>query len=164
MRSEVRQSKGFVFLAVLGVMAVTILLAFAMSGTTQHSYYATGLSLVAVQEDLMTQSAADYALLLLAEKKMKADGLPQPFTIVSDHLRGRKVTGNVTVVAVTEETIYKWLNVAYQPGDIWIHVVSPQMKLEQGVGERWLLSNREGRRPRPIDMSSVSVFKGILPR
>ena len=144
-------------------MAVTILLAFAMSGATQHSYHTTGLSLVAVQEDLMTQSATDYALFLLAQKQMKTDGEARPFTIVSDHLRVRKVAGNVTAVDVTpEHPIYGLLNIAYRPGDVWMHIVSPQMKAEQGVGERWLLSNREGRRRRPIDVSSI--FKGTRRR
>ena len=63
-----RKSKGaraFVFMAVLGTMAVTIILAFAMSSTTQHSYSMTGLRLLDAQEDLLVRSAAEYALAMI---------------------------------------------------------------------------------------------------
>ena len=154
-------SKAFVFLAVLGVMAVTILLAFAMSAATQYSYHTTGLSLSRVQEELLLESGADYALALVAQKKMAADGKAQPFTIVSDHLRNRKEEATVDVSEATaEQPIYKLLALAYRPGDIWIHVVSPTMLAQQGFGERWLLANVAGRRLRPIDVTAA--FKGTI--
>jgi hypothetical protein len=161
MKRSACESKGFVFLAVLGVMAVTILLAFAMSGATQYSYHTTGLGLLDVQEEIMARSAADYALALVAQKKMPTDGKPQPFTIVSDHLRARKLEGNMDVAeAAPAHPIYKLLALAHRPGDVWVHVVSPQMQAQYGRGERWLLCNTTGKRLRPIDVTSA--FRGAL--
>jgi len=151
-----RTSKGFVFLAVLGVMAVTILIVFAMSGATQYSYHATGRSLVDVQEQLMVQSAVDYALSLIAQNKMTADGKPQPFAIVADQLQKREVTGEVVVTAMDpNHPIYQVAGFVARPGDVLVRVASPQMQQRYGRGERWLLCNAAGGRQRSVDVTDL---------
>ena len=156
MRNATRRCKGFVFLATLGVMAVAFLIVFAMSGTTHFSYHATDRALGEVQEQLMAQSAADYALFLISQKKMATDGTPQPFVIASDHLRGTTVVGTVGVTEpLPGQAIYQLPALAHRPGDVLVHVVSPQMDARYGRGERHLLCNLAGRRLRPIDVSLI---------
>jgi len=156
MREAKRDSRGFVFLAVLGVMAVTLLLAFAMSSATQFSYSRTALSLFDVQEEQMARSAADYALLMIAQKKMAADGKPQPFSLFADPAPSPTGKGTVAATEPTPaEPFYKSLSLAHRPGDVLVHVV-PAPLPERGMrGGRYLLCNPAGRRVRPIDVTAA---------
>jgi len=143
-------------LAALGVMAVTILLVFAMSGATECSLSVTGSSLADVQAQLTARSAADYALLLIAQKKMATDGKPQPFAIVTDQLRKRAEAGEVAVTEVgPEHSVYRSAGLVHYPGDALIHVISAKMGEPQRRSERWLLGNSAGKRLRPIDVTSL---------
>jgi len=152
------RSRGFVFLAALGVMAVAFLIVLAMSGTTRFAYHSTGTTLGEVQEQIMARSAADYACFLVAQKKMPADGTAS-FTIVTDTIlydvtKGKQgaCTGTATVV-LPEQQLYQSLGLVPRAGDILIHVVSPQMLERYGRGERRLLCNYAGQRLRPIDVT-----------
>jgi len=160
MRNSARKSKGFVFLAVLGVMAVALLIAFAISSSTQFSYRQTGISLLDVQEQLMARTAADYALALLAQKKMAADGKPQPFAFTSDQRTKSTVEGNIEVTpAAPDQPVYKLTALTPRPGDVVVHVFSEAMFKRSGRGERYFLCNTAGGRARPIDVTAAFIGK-----
>ncbi|MCX8037414.1 MAG: hypothetical protein N3D11_10300 [Candidatus Sumerlaeia bacterium] len=154
-----KRSQGYVFLAVLGVMAVALLLTFAVSGATQFSYQRTAAAWVNMQEQVMARSAADYALLLLAQKKMAADGKPQPFRFVCDRQTSLTLGGTVAVTpAAANQPAYKFASLAYRPGDAILHVVSDEMLKRWGRGERYWLCNLQGARSRLIDVTAA--YKG----
>ena len=161
MRQAKRDSKGFVFLAVLGVMAVTILLTFAMSSATEFSYRSTGLSLFDVQQEQMMRSATNYALQLIARKKMATDGKPQPFSLFTDPVLRPKGEGTVAATEPTPaDPFYKALSFAHRPGDVLVHVVPAPQPEQEVRGGRYVLCNQAGRRLRPIDVTAA--FTGRL--
>ncbi|MBM3333941.1 hypothetical protein FJY63_04695 [Candidatus Sumerlaeota bacterium] len=146
-----RGARAFVFMAVLGTMAVAIILAFAMSSTTQHSYSVTGLRLLDVQEDLLARSAAEYALAMIRAGRMAADEKPTTLTIRSGLGGGRSVEIGVDVRRLSPaDQIYKAMPLVHRPGDVAVHVASSQLQEEFGVGDRYLLANLEGRRLRSL--------------
>ncbi len=154
-----KRSEGYVFLAVLGVMAAALLLTFAVSGATQFSYHRSGAAWVDLQEQLLARSAADYALFLLAQQKLSADGKPQPFRFVCDRQTSTSLGGTVAIApAAANQPPYKTASLAYRSGDAIIHVVSDEMRKRWGRGERYWLCNLQGARTRLIDVTAA--YKG----
>lgn len=157
-KSKIQNRKrAFVFVAALGVMAVGLLIAFAMGTSVQFTYYRTGASLDEVQERLMAQSAVDYTLHLLAQNPLAADGAPRPFAITQDHLRGRVLAGEVRASQLTAgHDLYKATVLAHRQGDVLLEVRSPDLaKGGRVLGRRLLLVNTAGARVRPIDVTQA---------
>jgi hypothetical protein len=128
-----------------------------MAGATRISYDMTGGTMGDLQEELMTQSALQYALYQIAQKKMAADGKAQAFAIRYDSLRRSVLTGAVAVTpAPADAKIYRPGAIAHRAGDVIVSVVSPVIAARYaryGLGERYLLWNLQGGRARPIDIT-----------
>jgi hypothetical protein len=137
-------------------MAVAILLAFAMSGAVQFSYRMIDTNQGRIQERLMVQSVADLALQQQAGPPLAPDAKPVPFKITTDQVIGRSIVGTFDVTQpAPEHAVYQWAALVPRPGDVLVHVESPQMLERYGFGERYLLCNRQGGRRRPIDVTAA---------
>jgi hypothetical protein len=151
--------RAFVFMAVLGVLAVAIILAFTMAGATRISYDMTGATAGRLHEQLMVQSVMDYALYLIERGEMTTDGKPQPFEIEYDSLKSSTLLGTVVVAsAPADADFYRPGAVAHRPGDVVVQILSPQMVdryQRYALGERYMLYNLENRRLRMVDVTAT---------
>jgi len=157
MSRDPRHNKGFVFIAVLGILVVAGLLVFAMNGATRFSYLATERTLGDIEEAILARSGAECALALVAKGRMAADGTSHTLMVRTDRLRGSVADCTLAVRTLAAgDPLYRSPSLAHRPGDVLVEVRSEQMKARYGRRGRRLLCNVQGRRARPIDVTDLS--------
>jgi hypothetical protein len=148
--------RGVVVLAALGVMAVTIILAFAMAGSTEFSYHRTASTLREAQEDALAQSVLDYVRLQSARGRLQPDGEPYSLHVDTDSILRRAIEAQVQVRTIRpDHEGYRRAALDHRPGDVLIVIDPRTVRGGPELNQRLLLYNLEGRRRRPFDLSRI---------
>jgi len=155
--------RAFVFLAAFGVMIVVGLMVFAMAGATQFSYRRSGTAQVDVQEQVLLQSAVEYALYRIRRGEATAEVQPLQLWITTDHARRAVLEANVwTLELGPDHQLYQRTALDWRPGDVLVEVECEALRLQHGRHEQLLLANVEGRRQRAINVTGAFDAPQVL--